>query len=169
VFESALTIAVSDPEKFIKSKDAKDIVADSIADSSKALKRSFVNVTELTATAGRRLSVIARRLAGSVNAKFTVTFPAGHSAPVLTNSSMNTTKLVAALQTRAKSSGINITVTGVTVQPIVRTSAGGNTKAPEAATTAGTGSGSTLTSPSMRHFLSIGITTFAFMSLMHGR
>merc|ERR1719305_1402335 len=82
VFESALTIAVSDPEKFVKSKDAKDIVAGSIADSSEALQRSFVNVTELTATAGRRLSVVARRLAGSVNAKFTVTFPAGHSAPV---------------------------------------------------------------------------------------
>jgi hypothetical protein len=162
-----LTIAVSDPEKFVKSKDAKDIVADSIADSSKALQRSFINVTELTATAGRRLSVIARRLAGSVNAKFTVTFPAGHSAPVLTSSSMNTTKLVAAMQTRAKAAGINITVTGVTVQPIVQTSGGGTTKAPEAATTAGTGS--TLTSPSVTHFLSIGIVTIAFMSLMHGR
>jgi hypothetical protein len=41
------------------------------------------------------------------------------------------------MQTRAKAIGINVTVTGVTVQPIVQTSGGGTTKAPEASPTTG--------------------------------
>jgi hypothetical protein len=96
VFKSALTIAVSDPAEFVKDiVKAKEVVGGSIADSSPDLEKKFVNVTEVTVNAaGRRLSVIARRLAGSINAKFTITFPAGHSKPVLTSSSMNTTKLV---------------------------------------------------------------------------
>jgi len=76
---------------------------------------------------------------------------------------MNTTKLVAALQTRANNNGMNITFTDVTVQAIVHIRGGGTTKAPEATKTE-------FTSLSVRRFLSIGITTIAIMmSLTYGR
>jgi hypothetical protein len=161
VFESALTITCSDPQTFITSNDTKDVVAGGIADAVEGVSKSYVDVAELTA--GRRLSVVARRLAGNVEAKFTVTFPVGHSKPLLTISSVNTTKLVAALQTRADNNGMNITFTGVTVQAIVHTTGGGTTKAPEPPMPE-------ITSLSVRRFLSIGITTIAIMmSLTHGR
>jgi hypothetical protein len=139
-------------------------MAHAIAAATDKVTHSMVAVTSLTVgAAGRRLSVIARRLAATVVVKYTVTFPAGVTAPALTSASMNNTKLAEQIKSLAKAQGLTITVSDVTVQPIVLTSAGGSTKAP---TTSSTGSE---TSPSVRHFLSIGITMVAMMSLMHSR
>merc|ERR1719174_3318759 len=168
-FSSGLTFTVgSDKEAadFVKLSTAKDIMAHAIADATEKVTRSMVKVTSLkVGAAGRRLSVIARRLAATVVVKYTVTFPAGAKAPTLTSASMNTTKLGERIKTRAKTAGLTIAVSDVTAQPIVLTSAGGSTKAPSA-TTSTTG---TETSPSVRHFLSIGIMMVSMMSLMHSR
>jgi len=87
---------------------------------------------------------------------------------------MNETKMATAMQKKAKDAGINVTIDGVTVAKVEQVSGGG------AANTTGTSSTSsttdttgtsetTTTSPSVRHFLSIGIMTIATMSLMFAR
>jgi len=140
-------------------------MAHAIAAAIDKVTHSMVKVTSLkVGAAGRRLSVIARRLAATVVVEYKITFPAGETAPTLTKASINEAKLKDEIKSRAKAqAGLTITVSDVTVQPIVLTSAGGSTKAPTTSTTG------TETSPSVRHFLSIGIMMVAMMSLMHSR
>merc|ERR1712129_639854 len=86
--------------------------------SSEDITEDMVNITSIaldTAT-GRRLSAKPRGLvAGAVKVDYMVTYPQGHSLPALTKSSFNITKLKAAIQTKAASLGMSVTVNSVSV------------------------------------------------------
>jgi len=139
-FFGAMTLQVANATAFVSSPDAKAVMEHSIAASNKDINQNMVAVTNLAVA--RRLSAKPRGLtAGGVTVEYTVTYPPGASNPVLTAASINTTLLIAAVQTKAAALGMAVSVTSVTVAEPTSPSATTTTTT----TMTGTGAGSATT------------------------
>jgi hypothetical protein len=116
------TMIVSDPVPLTSCACRFNIMRAALVDScGSKVALEEVQVPILRAGTARRLSGIARRLApGPVYGEMRVTFPANHKDPTLAISDFNTTDLAKAIEDRARSQGIDITVTDVTVSGIRR-------------------------------------------------
>jgi hypothetical protein len=132
-----------------------------------SVNASAVNVT---ATESRRLSE-ARSLTGAWSITYSFTVPTSQAAAVETKVQA-TKKSTVAMSTVFKKQLIKAGVPKATadkLQPIKGfTYEKTVVKAPATTSTSTTSSGGSA-SPSVRHFLSIGITTIAIMSLIRGR
>merc|ERR1712021_280533 len=102
---------VDNPLDFANSPHAKTVMKKSIADASTDLTTDMITIDSVTASvSGRLLSESIRRLAGTVDCRYTVTYPRTHSGSTFTAASIDVAKLKTAIKGEAAKLGLNVTV-----------------------------------------------------------